>query len=228
MSEQTEDEFAADMKLARKLAYVERLQAEAGYLGWQAKREELAYRQEQLEHNWHLDGVYTFHNGVDAASVDDLLRALSIWHRHDEAGDWTIILNSTGGSEYAGYLLIDELRAHSIRGGGTHNVTIKVRGVAASMGGMILQAADHRVIGAYSMLMIHKGGFTFHADDSISVDQLVDEAEWQRQSVDRMVDLFLERADGLTRAQMRRKISRRDWWITAAEAVAFGLADVIG
>lgn len=228
MSELSEDELAADIELATDLAYAEKLQAEAAHLQWQAKREELAYRQEQLTHDWQLDGVYTFHNGVDQESVDELLHILSLWHRHDPQGAWTITINSTGGSEYAGYLLIDELRSHSIRCGGGHEVTIKVRGVAASMGGMVLQAADRRVIGRYAMLMIHKGGFVFQADDSVSVDQLLDEAEWQRQSVERMIDLFIDRTDRLTRQQVRRKIARKDWWITADEAVGLGLVDVIG
>lgn len=228
MSEMTEDELANDIELAQEIAYADKLQAEAAHLQWQAKREELAYRQEQLSHNWQLDGVYTFHDGVDKNSVDELLHVLSLWHRHDPAGAWTINLNSTGGDQYAGYMLVDELRSHSLRGGGGHHVTIKVRGIAASMGGIILQAADCRVIGRYAQIMIHKGGVSFTADEYLSVDQWADEAEWQRQSVERMIDLFLERTDRLTRSQIRRKISRKDWWITADEAVELGLADEIG
>lgn len=228
MSEMTEDELANDIELSQEIAYADKLQAEAAHIQWQAKREELAYRQEQLSHDWQLNGNYSFHDVVSEASADELLQCMSVWHEHDREAPWTIHLNSVGGQEFAGYAVIEDLRAHSKRCGGTHDVTIKVRGVAASMGGMILQAADHRIIGRYSTLMIHKGGMTYDAEHSLTVDQMADDVEWQRQSVERMIDLFLERTNLLTRQQIRRAISRKDWWIPAPAAVELGLADEIG
>lgn len=222
----TDEEISLGAQLAEALANAEKAQYDANHAKWHSLREELAYKQERLEHEWQLDGVYAFHKAVTQKSADKLLHAMSVWHRHNPEAGWTIYLNSVGGSEYAGYGVIDELRAHSLRGGGSHHVTIKVRGVAASMGGMILQAADERIMGKYSMLMIHRGGCQYTR--YMSADEIYDEAEWQRQSTDRMIALFLERANGLTRPDVLDRITRKDWWITADEAVRFGLVDGIG
>ena len=157
-------------------------------------------------------------------SMNRLYRAMRVWHKHDPVGPWTIYLNSVGGEAWAGIGIIDELISQSIRGGGTHEITIKVRGVAASAAAMMLQAADRRLIGKNSQLMIHKGssGIVGTADD------IADEHEWWQASIDQMVELFLSRTDGITRASLLRKINRRDWWLTASEAVDIGFADGIG
>ena len=168
--------------------------------------------------------MYSFHDQVTQESSDRLLHMMSVWHRHDPSLPWTIHLNSVGGSIYEGNSIIDELISHSVRGGGTHEVTIKVRGVAASMGGMILQAADHRVIGRNSMLMIHKG------NDGVSgtADEIADLAEWLRRDTEWMISFFLDRTNAVTREEFLTRIDRRDWWLNSTEAMDLGFVDRIG
>lgn len=214
-----------DLDASRELALAEKYSYEAEYAKWQAAREELAYRQEQMEHDWRYDGVYSFTRDVTPKSVNKMLHTLSAWHSHNPDAPWTIFLNSVGGHENECYALVDELASYSQWGGGTHRVTIKVRGIAASAAGIILQAADWRVMGRNSQLMIHKGSGGIVGAD---VDAMADEVEYLRRGVDRMLDVFLSRTDRITRTQLLRKISRRDWWMSAAEAVDWGFADVIG
>lgn len=220
-----DEDFTVAVEVAKVLALGDKYQAEAEYAKWQAKREELAYREELLAHEWQLDGVYSFHEEVTQESADRLLQSMSIWHQHNSERPWTIQLNSVGGSIYAGNSIIDELIAHSLRGGGTHEITIKTRGVAASMGGMILQAGDHRVMGRNSMLMIHRGGA-----DGVhgTADVISDMAEWFRRDTDWMIGYFLDRTDAITRPEFLAKIDRRDWWLNSTEALDFGLVDRIG
>lgn len=206
------------------MANLEKAQAEAEYAKWQAKREELNYLKEKLEHDYQLNGVYIFNKAVTEKSAGRLLRATEVWHHHDPHAPWTIILNSVGGGIYAGLSIIDDLIAHSIRGGGTHHITIKVRGVAASMGAMILQAGDKRVMGRNSMLMIHKGWGT----TSGRTEELGDWAEWFRRDTDAMIRFFLDRTDRITRNQFLRRINRKDWWIWPDEALKFGFVDEVG
>jgi ATP-dependent protease ClpP protease subunit len=156
----------------------------------------------------------------------EYLRAkLDTWHRLDETADWTIIMNSPGGSVIDGMALFDHLVAHSIRGGGTHHITIKVRGMAASMGGILLQAADHRVCGPESYVLIHKistmtGG---------SLDDIEDEVKLLKLMTERVENIFVSRSKGkLSKSMLRRNWNRRDWWLDSRSASRLGVVDEIG
>lgn len=204
---------------------MEKLRYEVQQAQYAAARERLFYDQERDEQQERVNGRYIFNRGVTRKSVERLLERMETWHRHDPYGDWYIRINSFGGEEFAAYCLIDELRAHSRRCMGSHEITIAVRGHAASAAGMILQAADHRVIGKYSSLMIHKGAICMEGD--IGVDDLVQHSRWMRERVDLMANLFLERGT-ISRAEFMKKIRHQDWWVSAQEAVGLGFADAIG
>lgn len=212
------------VETARVVALGEKYLAEAQYARWLAKREELAYRAELLDYEYQMDGIYSFHDQVSQESADNLLSAMSVWHRHDPQRPWTIHLNSVGGEIYAGLAIIDELVSRSLRGGGTHEITIKTRGIAASMGGMMLQAGDHRWIGRNSMLMIHRGS----TDVGGTADHIADVAEWFRRDTEAMVGYFLDRTDRVTQEEFMAKIDRRDWWLNSAEALELGFVDKVG
>jgi ATP-dependent protease ClpP protease subunit len=63
----------------------------------------------------------------------------------------TILMNNPGGDWYHGMAIYDAIRTSSC------HCTIKVYGHAMSMGSIILQAADHRIMMPNSRLMIHYG-----------------------------------------------------------------------
>ncbi len=63
----------------------------------------------------------------------------------------TIVMNHSGGEIYEGMAIYDAIQQAK------NHVTILVRGMAASMGAIILQAADHRIVSKHSVLMIHHG-----------------------------------------------------------------------
>lgn len=150
---------------------------------------------------------------------------LDTWHRLDPEAPWTIIMNSPGGSVIDGMALFDHLSAHSLRGGGTHELTIVVRGFAASMGGILLQAADKRICGPESVILIHKistitGG---------SLDDIEDEVEFLRMLTKRVEQIFISRAGGkLDIRTLRKNWQRKDWWIDSDRALALGVVDEIG
>ena len=218
------DSLNDDIELSKAISEAEKAQFDARIAELDVAKRELELLEIQIQMDYTLSGLFTFHRRVDVKSMNRLYRAMRVWHKHDPVGPWTIYLNSVGGEAWAGIGIIDELISQSIRGGGTHEITIKVRGVAASAAAMMLQAADRRLIGKNSQLMIHKGssGIVGTADD------IADEHEWWQASIDQMVELFLSRTDGITRASLLRKINRRDWWLTASEAVDIGFADGIG
>ncbi len=213
-----------DAEIAASLANAEKAKYEAQLMRWQAEAARIQYEQERINHYGQLEGRYTFHRGVSRKSMDRLFEAMHLWHEHDHRAPWVIYLNSGGGDVIAGNGIIDEIAAHSIQGGGNHHVTIKVRGQASSMAGMILQAADHRVVGMHSLMMIHKGTLGFEG----TPDQLEDEVAWLRTSTEWMARLFLSRTDRITEEEFMSRIDRRDWWLTSDEAVKIGFADAVG
>src|SRR4051794_26556315 len=97
--------------------------------------------------------VYTFYAAVDPENVQQCMSELGQWSRRDPGSPITVIFNSPGGSVLDGLALFDYLRR--LRSVG-HFVTTMALGRAASMGAVLLQAGDHRVMGENAFLLIHE------------------------------------------------------------------------
>lgn len=218
------DQLYEDLDLSKALSESEKAAFDAKLSELEVRRKELDLLEAQINLDYQLSGHFSFNRRVDQKSMNRLYRSMRVWHKYNQTGPWTIFLNSVGGDVYSASGIIDELTAQSLRGGGSHEVTIKVRGVAASAAGMILQAADHRLVGWNSRIMVHKGTSGVHG----SADEIADEHEWWQEATDQMINLFLSRTDRITRAEFRRKINRRDWWLSAEESVQIGFADAVG
>lgn len=182
-------------------------------------------------YHFHMD----FRCDVDYKSVDKALQQLRIWDRIDNKSSWFIDIQSDGGSALDGFALFDRLVAHSKRGKrgkdgkkltfGRHNVTMTVLGHAASMGAILLQAADERVIGPEGVLMIHK----VSAGAAGKVTEIMNTAKFLERMCDRIANVFVERSDGrIDLETFQRKWEHNDWWITSEEALELGFVDRIG
>ncbi len=130
----------------------------------------------------------------------------------------TIILNNVGGSVEHGmaiYSAIKHCKSH---------VTIKVFGQASSMGSVIFQAADERVMCPYSVQMIHIGSMHVdgHAKD---VYRQVEEAK----RVDKVIEeIYLtkirEKNENFNSARLREMLAH-DTFLTAEKSLSLGLCD---
>jgi ATP-dependent Clp protease protease subunit len=94
--------------------------------------------------------------------------------------------------------------------------------MAASMGGILMQAGDKRWASGQSWYLIHRasfgaGGKTFEVED---------EVEWIKRIEKRIINIFVSRSH-LTEAKIKRNWDRKDWWIDADQALEFGLVDEI-
>jgi len=169
--------------------------------------------------------TYTFDQGVHDDSVSELLETTARWDRTDPASEWTIYLNSPGGYTDSGSHLVDQLMGYSERGGGGHHITIAVRGTAASMAGIILQAADTRLMGRHSLLMIHQPSWSTRGPVESMKDDISCLDAWS----DLVVDLFVERSNGRTSKKKFEKMwDRRDVWLPPKKALSYGFIDGIG
>ena len=132
----------------------------------------------------------------------------------------TILMNNVGGDPYHGMAVYDAIRLCQ------SHVTIKVLGHAMSMGSVIFQAADHRLMAPNSRQMIHYG--TWAADGHAKTTQ-----KWAKEceKVDKwMEQVYLkeikEKQPHFTLARLQRMLDH-DTFLTAEESVALGLADAV-
>lgn len=161
--------------------------------------------------------VYTFYASVDADSVQQCIAELGVWSRRDPGAAITVIFNSPGGSVLDGLALFDYLRR--LRGLGHHVTTIAL-GRAASMGAVLLQAGDTRVVGENAFLLVHE--VSHHSVGKVS--ELEDGVEFTRRLQKRLLAILADRST-LTEKEIQRRWARKEWWLDAGEAVELGLAD---
>lgn len=106
-------------------------------------------------------------SGTDHAMAESVIKALHILDNQcveSRKGKRpiNIIMNNIGGDEYHGMAIFDAIQNCK------NHITIRVHGHAMSMGSIILQAADERVMTKNSRIMIHYGTFGIYDHSKIS------------------------------------------------------------
>lgn len=177
-------------------------------------------REEELilsGHDMHL--TYTFYDSVNDKSVKAALHDLGVWSRRAPGKPIKIILNSPGGGVTAGLALYDYIRSLSALG---HHITVFGLGEVSSMGSILTQAGDKRILGKGTSVLIHEVSHMAYG----SMGQVEDDVVCTKKMWDRLVDILAERST-LTKKQIKAKAKRKDWWLTAEEALKLGFADEV-
>ena len=180
-----------------------------------AKEEKHAKEKAADEENF----LYRFGSEVSGGSVGSCIKKLTEWHRVNPKCNIDIIFSSPGGSIIDGFELFDHIQ--HLRNEG-HHVTTGTLGYAASMAGILLQAGDTRWIGQQAWMMIHRAAFGAYG----KTFEIEDEVKFVRRMEERILDIFTSRSE-LTRNKIKRNWDRKDWWISAEEAVELKLVDEI-
>jgi ATP-dependent Clp protease protease subunit len=132
----------------------------------------------------------------------------------------TIYLNCGGGDTLAGMAIYDAIAQCK------SHVTMIVRGKAASMGSIILQAADERVMSINSCMLIHMGEVEYkgngtEVDSERKLDKYMDNVH---------IDIYLARIKQkkpkFTKERLQSLLTHGTF-LTAREAVDIGLADKV-
>ena len=204
----------------RKLkAEARQAQAEADVAA--IKRDEAVRKERDTLAEARFQHIYYFTSDVTASSARECASKLGTWSRQDPGCDIEIIFTSPGGSVIDGMYLFDVIQ--DLRRSG-HKVVTGTYGMAASMAGILLQAGDERWMSQQSWLLIHKASFGAMG----SMDDVEDRVKWVKRIEKRIVDIFVSRSDGkLSASKIRRNWDRRDWWLTAEQALDLGLIDEI-
>jgi ATP-dependent Clp endopeptidase proteolytic subunit ClpP len=166
------------------------------------------------------NGEFMFAEGVTWDSAKATMAELSKLSRRHPGKPLVITLMSPGGSVVTGRAIYDHLRELSARG---HHITVKCRGMAASMGGILLQAGDKRLVGPESMVLIHE----VSAGTYGKVGYMEDDVEYFKLLWVKLSEILAKRST-MSAEEIRKKAHKFDWWLTAEEAVELGFADEIG
>ena len=164
--------------------------------------------------------VYTFSGGVTEESVQTAIAALEVWARRSPGAPITIQLNSPGGSVFHGLALFDYFLSLRARG---HELTIMVLGMAASMGSILLQAGDHRVMGPNAYVMLHEVSSWMVGKTA----NLEDEVEFHKRLEKRLVEILCSRSK-YTPEKLLEEWKKKDLWMDADKCLSNGLVDRVG
>lgn len=127
-----------------------------------------------------------------------------------------LTINSTGGLVYTALSIYSILSAHQAP------ITIRVNGVAMSAATIITSLPNaHVVMPLGSIMMIHRvsSGAVGNADE------IKKEAEITQKIEDQLIDIYAKKT-GRDEKEIRKAVEA-ETWLTAQEAVEFGLADEV-
>ena len=160
---------------------------------------------------------YLFVGDVDELHVYSAIETLEKWTtRSPDPVLFTI--SSPGGSLIDGLALYDYL----VDLGRRRPVITRALGSAASMAGVLLQAGTTREMAENSYMLIHEASSIAWGKAS----ELEDQYRLTERLQDRIVSILCSKSN-LTPDMVRDKWKRRDWWLDASEALAYGLIDGI-
>lgn len=163
--------------------------------------------------------TYMFYAPVRDASVSRCIYELDNWSRRFPGETFTIVLNTPGGSVLDGFALYDFLQELRERG---HKIVIKGAGMCASMGAVLMQAADERVMYRRARMMIHE----ISSGVQGTASQMADDLKFVKTLEADALDILASKAK-IKRATIKTNWKRKDWWLTANEALKKGFIDRI-
>ncbi|WP_459503138.1 head maturation protease, ClpP-related [Bacillus sp. C1] len=139
----------------------------------------------------------------------------------DELGDGietiNLYINSPGGSVFETMAIIAMLQRHPAK------VISYIDGIGASCASVLPMISDKIVMYANSMLMVHNA-WTYVVGNAEQLRKAADDIERINQS---MVQYYLNRAGDKLNADTLKKLLDAETWLTAEEAIGYGLCDEI-
>lgn len=166
--------------------------------------------------------VWVYGDIVDDAWWDNEVSPVTIRNALDEMGQVSTLnirVNSCGGSVYAGNAIINILDGYRRKTGAKINAYIE--GIAASMGSGIPMVADKIYMAENAMYMLHKP-FTLVYGNSAELEKNIEILEKAEET---LVTNYMRHFKG-TEDDLRQMLSD-ETWLTAKEAIEYGLCDEI-
>lgn len=158
-------------------------------------------------------------DAIDSDTSEDVIRKLWYLESIAPGKDILLVINSPGGSIDAGFAIWDQIKMI------TSPVATLVTGLAASMGSILSLAAapKKRYATPQARIMVHQPRLS-----GVIQGQATDleiQAREMLKTYDQLIKLYMEKT-GKPRSEIEKAIDR-DTWMTAQEALEFGLLDKI-
>jgi ATP-dependent Clp protease protease subunit len=153
-------------------------------------------------------------NNIDAFAAENLIKGLKILETQSSL-PITIYLNTNGGCVNQGFAIYDAIKASPCE------ITICGIGQVMSMGVIILQAADHRVLTPNTDVMIHDGENTVSG-----IARNFERWSDHYKSVRKKFYNILQERSGRPQSFWQQKMLL-DTILSAEQAVMFGIADKV-
>lgn len=151
---------------------------------------------------------------ITDAMANEVIRQLMILGSETKE-DITILIDSPGGSVGAGFAIIDAMRMLGNR------IVCVCTGLAASMAALIFSEGSERLMFPHSVVMIHQARLSGHiSGGSETIEQI--SRRLAKNSAE--VNSLLAKNTGKTLGEIE-SASAYDNYMSAEEAVAFGIAD---
>jgi len=158
---------------------------------------------------------------IAGVNVDKWIDALQHWERRDPGQPVTIDINSPGGAITDGLAMYDQLQRMRRNG---HHITTRAVGTAFSMGAVLLQAGTVRVADARAKILVHEGSASFQG--SMTVAEQDDARAFRELLLADILEILSERST-LSKRQITSRWKRKDWYLTAEQALKAGFVDVV-
>lgn len=154
-------------------------------------------------------------DGVDNVMANRFLKAMIVLEQSSNKTPIRVVLKSLGGCIHNGAAMFDAIAQSPC------HVVIEVYGAAMSMGAILLQAADERVMQPNALLMLHDG--TFSVEDAPRTFE--NWATISKKLREQMYKLFADKS-GKT-VKFWEKMCANDFILDAPQALKHGLIDRI-
>lgn len=195
----------------------ERAQAEIAEIELAMKQD--SERDRQVKHG--KIRLLNINGPIGGSSADAWLDALQHWERRDPGEPIHVQIMSPGGSVTDGLAIYDTLMRLRRKG---HYVTTHGSGLVASMATVLLQAGDERVLDSRAKMMLHEGSISLSGGVSLTAGEREDLESFSKLLMNDITEILTERST-LTKRQLQAKWRRKDWYVTASEALKLGFVD---
>lgn len=167
------------------------------------------------------DRVLIFNQQVDDSIVERYIMQILKWNREDEnklpneKKSIELFINTPGGVVDIGLVLCEVIKKSKT------DVNCTVLGMAASMGSLITMACKKRRAYKFSNILIHDGSTMLHGTSN----KVKDHFKFQEKKDEQIKTFILENSK--ISSEKYDEMIDREWWLTASDALEYGMIDEI-
>jgi ATP-dependent Clp protease protease subunit len=166
--------------------------------------------------------------GVDHRMVQNFIKNINFLSAQSK-DPITIHLQTVGGCWYSGMGIYDAIKSCKCK------TTIVGYSQVCSMGTVIMQAANRRLLTPHAIFMTHWGNSDI-SGHYLSSQNL---ASFEKQLGEKMIDIYVEKcvkgsffkereySASKVKAYLKRKLNNGDWYMTPEDAIHYGFIDGI-